>query len=243
LVYAAISRSESGGGGGAADFQVVVAKSAIPAGATITAEVVEIRSIPEAYVAVGAFTDLDEVVGQVAKFPLVPNEQLTASKFVATNVGVSEALSYVLEENERGMAIQAEAVIGAGGLVLPGDYVDVYFIPDKLLGADHEGAFLIAENVEVVAVQQTIVVLPPTAPGLQVEGEQQPGDGSQRVRGADAEPEPEAITVTLMLTPEQAANIFCADELGTLRLAVRAFGDDGPNGLPVERCVIAAEEA
>jgi Flp pilus assembly protein CpaB len=46
-----------------------------------------------------------------------------------------------------------------------------------------------------------------------------------------------------MLTPEQAANIFCADELGTLRLAVRAFGDDGPNGLPVERCVIAAEEA
>ncbi|OGO51434.1 MAG: Flp pilus assembly protein CpaB [Chloroflexi bacterium RBG_16_68_14] len=247
LVYAAISRSDSGGGtASAADVPVVVAKAAIPAGTTITAGMLEVRQVPQSAVGDGALTSLDEAVGKVARFPIAINEQMLASKFVSGVEAVSnDVLSNILEEGKRGMAITVDAVVGAGGLVLPGDYVDVFAVPDKLVGQSHPGAFLLAENVEVIAVEQTLVELPPSAPGLR-EGEEASSAGSegdQRVRGAEAEPNPEAMTVTLMLTPEQASNLFCGDQLGTLRLAVRAFGDSGPSGLPVEICVINAEEA
>src|SRR3990172_2063047 len=120
LVYAAISRSDSGGGGSTADVPVVVAKSSIPAGTAITAGLVEVRRVPEFAVGAEAFTSIDDVVGQVAKFPLAPNEQLLVSKFVATTVGTNDALSYVLEDGLRGMAVTVEQVIAAGGLGLPG---------------------------------------------------------------------------------------------------------------------------
>lgn len=245
LIYAAISRSgPEGGGGSVSEIPVVVAKSAIPAGTRITEALVEVRLLPETAVGYQPLASAEEAIGQVARYPIAPGEQILLSKVVGTTAASNDVLSYVLEEGKRGMAVTVEQVVSAGGLVLPGDHVDVFAVPDKLVGQDHQGAFLVAENVEVIAVEQTLAELPPSAPGLR-EGEEGPTTGaedSQRVRGAEADPNPEALTVTLMLTPEQAANVFCDDQLGTLRLAVRAFGDSSPSGLPVEICVINAEE-
>jgi pilus assembly protein CpaB len=245
LVYAAISRSGSGGGDtSAADVPVVVAKAAIPAGTQITAEMIEVRQVPAAAVGDLALDNLDAAVGEVARYPIAANEQVLLSKIVGGPEAASnDVLSNILEGGMRGMSIQAEAVIDAGGLVLPGDYVDVLWVPDEVL-EDHEGAGLVAENVEVVSVEQTIVEVPPSAPGLADEGgsTSPPASDVQRVRGADAEPIPEAVTVTLMLTPEQAARIFCAESSGQLRLAVRAFGDATPSGLAPVSCVLLADK-
>lgn len=247
LAYVALSRSgDDGGGGTGADISVVVATQEIPASTVITADMVEIRELPEGAVGELPITDLDSVIGEIAIFPIAADEPLLTSNLVGLSQTASnDVLSHQLVETQRGMAITAEAVVGAGGLVLPGDYVDVFLVPDKLKGQDHEGAFLIAENVEVIAVEQTLIELPPAAPGLQEEDNDAAtvGPGEQRVRGGLAEPLPQALTVTLMLTPEQASNVFCGDQLGTLRLAVRAFGDPGSAGLLVEKCVIAAEDS
>ncbi len=230
LAYVALSRSDSGGDGAAStSVPVVVANVAIPAGIVITSDMLEIRQVPSSAVSDQALSTTTAAVGQVERFPIALNEQVLLTKIVGgSETASNDVLSHQLEEGLRGMAIQISPVAGAGGLVLPGDYVDVYLVPDKLKGDDHERAFLVAENVEVTAVEQILIELPPSAPGLEQEG-------------TEAAPNPEAITVTLMLTSEQASNLFCGDVLGELRLAVRAFGDPGSTGLPVETCTIYAE--
>lgn len=235
LVYAAISRSDSGGGGSTADVPVVVAKSSIPAGTAITAGLVEVRRVPESAVGAQAFTSIDDVVGQVAKFPLAPNEQLLVSKFVATTIGTNDALSYVLADGMRGLAVTVEQVTAAGGLVLPGDHVDVLWVPFK--GAP---SFTLLSDVEVTAVQQTIADLAPTAPGLQQEGAA-PADGGQRARVSDAEADPEAVTVTMMISPADAEGLFCSELFasqfeGAIRLSVRSFGDALPATVNAPQC-------
>ena len=244
LVYVALSRSDSGGGGAAStSVPVVVASAAIPAGTVITSDMLEIRQVPSTAVSDQALSTTTAAIGQVARFPIALNEQVLLTKIVGGGETASnDVLSHQLEEGLRGMAIQISPVAGAGGLVLPGDYVDIYFVPVKLRGDDHTGAFLIAENVEVTAVEQVLIELPPSAPGLEQGGaEATTGEGEQRLRGAETAANPEAITVTLMLTSEQSSNVFCGDALGELRLAVRAFGDPGSTGLPVETCTMYAE--
>ena len=245
LAYALLSNSGSGGGGAAVgEVPVVVAKAAIPAGTVITADMVAVQQLPADKLPLGVFESTDLVIGRVTRYPLAANEQVLLSKLVGgADTATSEGVSVVVQEGQRGMAIKLEQVVGYGGLVLPGDYVDVLWLSNEVV-AEFEGAGLIAENVEVLAVQQTIVDLPPSAPGLQAEGEEpEPlAPGEHRVRGSDAEPIPESITVTLMLTPEQTARVFCAEERGILRLTVRAFGDASPSGVPAATCVLRVEE-
>ena len=250
LVYTATSRSGDGGSSSAVDVPVVVAKAEIPPGTVLTADMVELVDIPESAVGDQALRSVDAVVGRTARYPIAANEQLLVTKIVGGSTTLSnDVLANILEGGQRGMAINVEAVIGAGGLVLPGDYVDVFWIPDAP-ETDVEGAVILAEDVQVVAVKQTIVEIPPTAPGIEDEstgtapetGGTTPG-AYDRVRGADAAPEPDAATVTLMLTPEQVQRIFCGDERGTIRLAVRAFGDHSPSGLAPVQCIIRGQQA
>jgi len=245
LVYVWMSQSgeESTGSG---RLSVVVAKDFIPAGERITEAMITDRRLPENALGEGAITRTDDVLGKVVRSDIQPNEPILSSRLVDTTVPSNDALSYVIEEGQRGMAIKTDLVIGAGGLVLPGDHVDIITTPadsEQQLEQDHPGAILVAENVEVLAVQQTIVNIAPAAPGVQDEtgGSQEPDpSASTRVRASDAAENPEATTVTLLLTPQQSAQIFCAEQSGTLRLLVRAYGDDSPSDLPPLDCILRA---
>lgn len=239
LMYAAWPSDGGGGTTSAVEVPVVVARAAIPAGTEITVDMIELVNVSEDTVGDEALTSTEAVIGRTARYPISANQQILLKDIVTSGVAITnDVLQNILEGGQRGMAIDVEAVVGAGGLVLPGDHVDVYWIPDNPT-ENVPGGQLIAEDVEVVAVAQTLVEIAPTAPGLLEEGEEpSAGTADDRVRGSDAAPEPKAITVTLMLTPEQASRVFCGDEAGVLRLAVRAFGDRSPSGLPIVDCVI-----
>jgi len=243
LVYAATSRSDGGGSGSATTVPVVVAKAAIPAGTTITGDMIELVDVADASVGDQALSSTDAVVGRAARYPISANEQILLKDIVSGDEAITnDVLANILEGGQRGMAIQTEAVIGGGGLVLPGDHVDVLWIPNDPTDDVH-GAQLLAEDVEVVAVEQTLVEIAPTAPGLETDATNETSTGSgDRARGAEAEANPEAVTVTLMVTPEQAQRIFCGDEGGVIRLAVRAFGDRSPSGLQPVDCIIRGQE-
>lgn len=243
LVYALLSRSDSGGAAGGADaVSVVVANAAIPAGTTITADMIGVQSVPASVVGDQPFRTTEAVIGQVMRYPVAANEQLLLTKVVGgVQTFANDNISAIVEEGMRAFAINMGPVTGAGGLVLPGDHVDVLWVPDEVL-EDHENAMLVAENVEVLAVQQTIVDLPPTAPGFQEQAEEGAAATSgERVRGSDEEPIPDATTVTLMLSPQVAQLVFCAEAAGSLRLAVRGFGDNSPSGIPPATCVLVAD--
>jgi pilus assembly protein CpaB len=243
LAYTALSSSGGDGSTTTDQIQIVVAKVPIPASTRITAEMVELADFPESRVSAQSLQDLNLVIGQVTRYELVPQEAIFSSKLVNTSVAAgNSALSYVVETGQRGMAISVAAVTQAGGLLLPGDHVDVLWVPEKV-DEDLVGAGLIAENVEVLAVQQTIVDLPASAPGVQNPEATPVAATDDRVRASDAPAIPEAATVTLLLTPDQAARVFCAEAGGgAIRLAVRAFGDDSPSNIVQGVCILHPEE-
>lgn len=238
FVYVALSGS--GGGESITDggVPVVVAKEAIPAGQLVTADMLEVLQVPDTALGFQAFQSTDLAIGRVTRFPIAANEQVLLSKFVGDSAAGDGGLSAIIEPGMRAMAIGTQQIVGAGGLVLPGDRVDILWMPEEVF-EDSEGAMVLAENVEVLAVEQILVEL---APAAQSEEEASEFAASDRVRGIDAEPLPEAATVTLLLTTEQANLIFCAELSGNLRLTVRSFGDTALTGIPPATCVLIAED-
>lgn len=244
LVYAGLSRSGGDGGSSAVAIDVVVAQQPIAVGQRITADTLSIRELPVDAVGEGPLNSIDDVIGKQALVPIAAGEPVLSAKIVGSDtVATEDAIAFVVEAGQRGMAINVDRVVSAGGLVLPGDHVDVYWVPDdrSTLKTDHQGALLIAENVEVLAVQQTLVGIGPTASGVTSDTANDAATaGSERVRDPSAQNEPDATTLTLLLNPTQSARIFCAEAAGRLRLAVRGFGDETPAGQQQATCVIPA---
>jgi pilus assembly protein CpaB len=227
LVYAAFSRgSSSSSGGGAANMPVVVAKADIPARTKITQALLEVRLVaPDARSAL-AFEDPELVVGKVTRFPIAANEQVLSTKIVGVIPGASvgsRSLSYTIPQGKRAFAIGVSEVASAGGLVLPGDYVDVVVMYDVEFtrggGKEKQDNFLVQtvfQNIEVLAVSQSVVDVVPEA---------SPTANGQRVRNSEAKPNSGAKTVTLALTPEQAQRAYLAEGNGSIRLSVRPYGE------------------
>lgn len=235
LVYAQLSHSgsnSSSSGGG--DVDVVVAKAAIPAGTRITGDMVEIRTFGQNDVGFQALTASEQAVGQVARYPIAAGEQVLSSKLVDTTVSSSSNLAYVLQNGTRGVAMHVDPVTDAGGLVLPGDHVDVLWIPFR--GA---AAYILLSDIEVTAVSQTVVDVAPAAPGLQKDPNA-PQTGT-RTRISEGSPIPTADTVTFMLSPEQATTLICGTSIiekfdGVISLSVRSFGDAAPLAVNAPPC-------
>jgi pilus assembly protein CpaB len=189
-----------------------------------------------------AYTDLSQVVGQVTRYPITTNEELLSTKVVslASVAKTGDSLSYVIPEGKRAISIQVSEVVSSGGLVLPGDYVDIIGVfsvefrdGDQVTTKENYFSRIILQNIEVLAVAQTVV---DTVPAAGVSGETTPTDAGstseQRVRNTDVAPEPKASTATLSVTPQEAQLLFLAEENGVLRLAVRPYGDSEVQDIP-----------
>jgi pilus assembly protein CpaB len=249
LVYATLSRSSesAGGAGGAASMaSAVVAKQDIPARTKITTSMVEVRQVPSDTHSELAYTDLSQVVGQVTRYPIATNEEVISSRVVSLQsvAKTGDSLSYVIPEGRRAVSIQVDQVTSSGGLVLPGDYVDIMGVFNVKFGSgdqqtteDKYFSRIILQNIEVLAVAQTVVDTAPVAGTTTgANGGTTTTDAAstdaQRARNTDAAPEPKASTVTLSVTPQEAQLIFLAEENGVLRLAVRPYGDAVVQDIP-----------
>jgi pilus assembly protein CpaB len=224
LVYVAFSRDSSTGRGGPADTPVVVAKQEIPARTMITPAMVEVVLVPADVRNALGYAETSAVTGQITRFPVAAREQVLSTKIVqAGPQAEGRSLSYVVPDKMRGFAIQTSEVAGAGGLVLPGDYVDVIVVYDVEFQNAGERevaeAYLvrtIMQNVEVLAVAQSVADVAPEAT---------PGVGGHRARNSESAPVPSATTVTLALTPDQVQMMYLAEANGRIRLSVRHYGD------------------
>jgi pilus assembly protein CpaB len=230
LVYMSASKkstSTSSSSATAAGVPAVVAKADIPARTKITATMVEVRLVPEDARSTLGYTDTTQVVGQVTRFPITANEQVLSNKVVslAGTVGGSKSLSYVIPQGKRAMSFNASTVQQAGGLILPGDYIDIVALYDVdfagRTAGDRQTASkylvqTVLQNVQVLAIAQSVVDLVP---------ETTPTAGGQQARNSEAKADPGAATVTLALTPEEAERIYLAEANGQIRMSLRAYGD------------------
>src|SRR3989304_1557753 len=132
LVVVYLSEANDGGGGnvsGGAVTPVVVASQGIPAGTRVTEEMLTLKPIASDAILADAFRKTKDVVGQVTRVPLVSGEQVIPTKVTPTGAAIADvenpALAYVVPEGMRGVSVEVSSVIGASGLIRPGDYVDV----------------------------------------------------------------------------------------------------------------------
>ncbi len=243
LVYAAVSRgSESTGASGAASMvPAVVAKQDIPARTKVTTSMVEVRQVPTDAHSELAYTDLSQVVGQVTRYPVATGEEVLSTKVVSLEsvATTGDSLSYIIPEGKRGISIQVSEVTSSGGLVLPGDYVDVIGVFDVTFGNGDQQIVknkyfsrIILQNIEVLAVAQTVVDTAPEV-GTTTGDTTTTGTDAQRARNTDVAPEPKASTITLSVTPQEAQLLFLAEENGVLRLAERPYGDSSVQDIPI----------
>jgi len=206
---------------------VVIAKAEIPARTKITAPMVEVRLVPADAASALGFKDASQVVGQVTRFPIAVNEQVLTNKIVslAGTASTGRSLSYVVPQGKRAIAISASDVTNAGGLLLPGDYIDIVAIYDVEFpgraGGDRQNAasfvaHTVLQNVQILAIAQNVVDLVPEAT---------PSANGQQARNTEGKSTPGAATITLALSPQDAEKIYLAESNGKLRFSLRAYGD------------------
>ncbi|MBI5289633.1 MAG: Flp pilus assembly protein CpaB [Chloroflexi bacterium] len=221
LVYARIAATDDGSSGGGSpsggDQRVVVARSAIQERTIITKDMLELKNFSASSVTTGAFTTIEDAVGKVTKFPIEVNQQVVASAVVSTTGSVSNAqISLVVPTGKRAVSIRASQVQTAGGLILPGDWVDVVWTCCKDSSVVSK---TLLKNVQVAAVAQSIVSSGPVSDAT-------PGAESKNPVAADqGDPLPDAATITLLLSPEEIQQVILAEGMGQLRATSRGIGD------------------
>ena len=209
---------------------VVIVRESIPAGTEITSAMLEVRDVHPTAVLPGAETSIDDVVGRVARYPLVPGEQVLPSRLVGEDSSTGTGLAFAVPAGMRGVSVPVTEVSGAGGLIVPGDRVDVLvsteyrnlFGPFELLSTNPDQQNDVEGHPTVITVLQDVLVLAvaqQTTPPI--DGERDPAT----LRTETAEAQPEARSVTLAVDPDQAQELFMAAQRGTLGLALRSFGD------------------
>jgi pilus assembly protein CpaB len=188
---------------------LLVATRSLPAGTLIKEEDFTTRPVPSAQVPLGVLTNSPEVRaglrGALLRRYLDSGTTLMAGDVLHPRD--RGFLAAVLVAGSRAISVGVDAITGNGGLIWPGDRVDMILTQelnekDAPLGRRFVGETILTD-VRVVAVDQSI------AQGAIASGDNAAG----RL----------ARTVTLEVTPQQAERAAVAERLGKITLAIRAM--------------------
>ena len=190
---------------------VLVAKSDIGLGQTVTAEALQWQTWP-AVTASNTFIRRNErpeatkqIAGSIARAPFIAGEPIREPKLVKANG--SGFMAAILPTGMRAVSTEISAETGAGGFILPNDRVDVMLSKREKGAPNPDGpssdivtSQVVLANVRVLAIDQ--------APKEK--------EGQNAVLGK---------TATLELTPGDAEILARARQSGTLSLALRSIAD------------------
>lgn len=179
---------------------VVVAATEVPRFTTLNAEMVKTRDYPKSLVPAGAITRVEDVLDRVTDTPLTKDEPVIGPKL--SERGAGRGMAAVIPKGKRAVTIQTPNIAsGVAGFVLPGNRVDVLFTMKTHEQNDPTGGgstVTLLQNVEILAVNQRI---------------EAPSENKVDLK--------ELKSVTLLVTPDQAAQIDLAQNLGILHLVLR----------------------
>jgi len=201
---------------------VVVARGNIPVGTKITADMVEVKQIPATAAISDPVSNLNDIVGQVSRFPVNSNEQFSRGRLI--QAPQAKSLSFSIPSGLRGVAVAVDKTTSPTALLAPGDFVDVVVSGkevDLSLGTsslpatgaqtnDFDAAVTLLQNVQVLSIETNFV-----DNGV-------PYDST--VRGTPDD-KTGGTYVTLALTPDQAQLLWLASQKGKVTLTLRSFGD------------------
>jgi pilus assembly protein CpaB len=239
---------------------VVVANVSVPARAVLTPDLVRLQQMPVDAVHPAAAHSVEAVVGKVVRTELTADEPVLSTKLFLQR-GES-GLAFMVPDGMRAVSVNFTELIGSGGMVSPGDHVDVMGVfdvhgplpapqsvanggaavinnqPPKDKDQDQQQtslATMVLQNVQVLAVAQRLEgeEIKPKDTGLQVPGtSSSPTPQQQMTQRAEAAPQPQAKTATLAISPEDALKLVLAEDKGRIRLALRRANDKTTPDVP-----------
>jgi len=230
VVYLTSAKDEGGSTSSTGEgVPVVVASQNVEAGVRLTPGMLAVKSIPQSDQLAGAFQSVEGLAGQVTRVPLVAGEQVIQTKVTGTTniseFGSNPPLALIVEPGQRAVSIELSSVIGAGGNIRPGDFVDVILIvqikPEgDTQGASDQIAATIIQNAKVLAVDQTR-----TNPNAETTSNPDKAKEASQT----------ATTLTIGVTPVQGEIVAMAEVCGhnhggRLSVSLRGVGDGNALG-------------
>ena len=184
--------------------KVVVVTTTIPRGMLVTPEVLTTRDYPKELVPTGAVVKPEDAVGRSAFTTLVRDEPLLESKLSPKG---QRGMASLVPTGMRAYTITTPNVAGSvAGFILPGNKVDVLLTVTNGGSEDFTGGgstTTLLQNVEILAVDQRI---------------EAPAENKVNAN--------ELRSVTLLVTPDQAAKLDLGQNKGTLHLTLRNPNDE-----------------
>src|SRR5688572_13655886 len=101
---------------------VVVAREAIGAGTAIDERLIQRIAVPRKYRQPQTFPTVEEVAGRVAVVPVAAGSQVVGGMLADAG---AQALSFEVPRGRRAVAITVSDDTGVGGLIRPGNFVDI----------------------------------------------------------------------------------------------------------------------
>src|SRR5438309_8009718 len=207
--------------------KVMVAKSTLSAQTALTADNVEKKDVAADALQPNAAASLADLQGKALTVPVASGQQILTPFLTSADQPDVKKFADLVPAGKRAMSVTFTELSTAGGLVAPGDYVDVIGVFNKnILGKDQ--SMLILQDILVLAVAQN------------TSADQLPRQGSSaqnpaalplpnRTGATIPAPTPASVpfapaqtrSVTLAVDPEAAERLALAEDYGKLRYIVR----------------------
>jgi pilus assembly protein CpaB len=179
---------------------VVVTAAEVNRGQTLTAADLTRRNWPKEMLPEGAVTSFDEVLDRTVAIPLTKGDLVTENKLAAKGGG--RGMAAIIPAGMRAVTIQTPNIAtGVAGFIMPGNKVDILLTVTGQGVGDRTGGgstITLLQNLEILAVDQ------------RTEVPQNNKIDSTELR-----------SVTLLVTPAEAARLDLGQNKGTLRLTLR----------------------
>lgn len=215
FIYLGDGAADASNPEGAATVSVLVASRDLNARTRLTAADLELIEMPATAAHPRALRAVGDATNLFASDYIAAGEQILPHDVSEEVLG--GGLAQLVPEGRRAVS----AAAAAGGLVTPGDHIDIIAIFDEDLRGE-AGTAIVAENVEVLAILQLVI-------GDELQ------DGEPGPIDPDANPNAISATVTVAVSLDDAQRIALAEHFGELRVFLRHPDDDSePFAAPVD---------
>lgn len=183
---------------------IVTATVPVARGVTLDADMLRMQDWPAAHLPPTVLESIEDAIGRTVWMPLLEGEPVVEPKLAAKGAG--RGMAALVPTGMRAITIQTPNVsTGLAGFILPGNRVDVLWTRSQVGHRDESGGgstITLLQNIEVLAVDQQLDM-----------------PSENRIDARDLR------SVTLMVSPADAAKIDLAQNRGTLRLSLRNPAD------------------
>jgi pilus assembly protein CpaB len=198
-----MAKRNSGSGPVGETTPVFVAVKDVNVGDALTAEMLKQEPWPKDKIPPGAISNFEDIEGRRTRQKLFAGEPILENKLLGKGASAQGA-SAVIPVGYRVVSVKVDSVSGSG-LILPGDRVDVlvYLVGNTQRDIVETSTRTVLQDIRVFAVNDVV--------------DYESKDPKDKTISAK--------TISLLVTPAQAAKVTLASEMGKIRLVMRGPDD------------------